>query len=79
MAYSWPGVVLYPFWEYAPQRRMIYVPPVDLTSWFNALRAAGAEYLIALRASGEADFAARDSRFNLLFEDDAYFIYAIKS
>jgi hypothetical protein len=79
VAYGWQGVVLYPFWEYAPQRRMVYVPPVDVTAWFDALRIAGAEYLIAHRASVEADFAGRDPRFGLLYADDAYLIYAIKN
>ncbi len=79
VAYGWQGVVLYPFWEYAPQRRMIYVPPADASSWYDALRKDGAEYLIAHHASVEADFAARDPRFGLLYADDAYLIYALKN
>jgi hypothetical protein len=58
---------------------MIYVPPADTPAWFDALRAVGAEYLIARRTSAEADFAARDPRFAVLYADDTYLIYGIKN
>lgn len=76
VAYGWSGVVLYPFWEHAPARRMIYAPP-DAPAWFEALRDHGAEYLIARQDSAEAQAAASDARFRALYSDDSYAIYTL--
>jgi hypothetical protein len=76
-AYGWNGVILYPFWEHAPQRKLIYVPPVDPPVWFDELYRRGAEYLIARRDSAEAQSAGRDPRFYPEYSDNAYAIYSL--
>jgi len=78
VAYSWGGVVLYPFWGQPSSRKMIYVPPDAPPFWFDALHRQGANYLIARQNSEEAQAAARDSRFREMYSDSTYAIYFVQ-
>ena len=78
VAYSWSGMILYPFWGRPPLRKMIYVPPTAPPLWFDALRGQGANYLIVRQNSEEAQAAARDPRFREMYSDSTYAVYFVQ-
>jgi hypothetical protein len=74
-AYGWGKVVLYPFWGTLGDRSFVYVSPADAPTWFDRLRQQRVEYLVVDVDSAEAQAAAADARFQLLFRDGRYALY----
>lgn len=77
VAYSWGGVILYPFWGAWNSHQMVYVPPVSGSNWYDALKQKEVFYLIARNGSAEAQTALQDPRFDLMYKDNLYTLYAL--
>lgn len=77
IAYSWNGVVLYPFQGLRARRPALYVPPTDAPEWYDALQKAEVTFLITRPESAENQAAALDARFRLIYADSSYLIYAL--